>query len=107
MLEAPTSCGRVGPTIPFDRDHDSSRSNTKPSRSTLTGEARASGIVGLLPRRFPAVPDALQQPPLALGVLLGRVAGVDLSGLSIYNLVRPVCLFNGVGQLLRFPVGVD
>ena len=67
----------------------------------------SSGIVGLLPRRFPAVPDALQQPPLALGVLLGRVAGVDLSGLSIYNLVRPVCLFKGVGQLLRFPVGVD
>jgi hypothetical protein len=36
------------------------------------------------------VPNALQQAALAFGLLLGRVVGVDLSGLSIYDLVGPV-----------------
>jgi hypothetical protein len=61
--------------------------------------------IALLPRRFPAVPDALQQPTLALGLVLGRVAGVDLAGLTIHDLVRPVCLSNAVGQRLSFPFG--
>jgi len=59
-----------------------------------------SGSVVLLSRRFPAVPDALQQPTLALGVFLGGVVGVDLAGFSIYDLVRPVCLSNAVGQAM-------
>jgi hypothetical protein len=31
------------------------------------------------------------------------VAGVDLSGLPIYDLVGPVCLSNGVGHIGCFP----
>jgi hypothetical protein len=54
-------------------------------RAAGTPKSRAA----LLSRRSPAVPDALQQPTLALGLVLGRVAGVDLAGLSIYNLVDP------------------
>ena len=65
----------------------------------MTSDAgRLSHVALLLSRRFPAVPDSLQQPTLALGPVLGRVAGVDLSGLPIYDLVRPVCLSNAVGQ---------
>jgi hypothetical protein len=52
----------------------------------------------LLASRFPSVPDPLQQPTLALGILLGGVAGVDLSGFSIYDLVRAVSLSDAVGQ---------
>lgn len=64
-----------------------------------------SGAFGLLSRGFPAVPNALKQPTLALSVFPCGVPGVDLSGLAIYDFVRPVCLSNGVGQagsVLRF-----
>ena len=58
-------------------------------------EFRSASVV-LLSGRFPAVPDALQQPTLTLGVLLGGVARVDLSGLPIHHLVCPVCLSDAV-----------
>ena len=66
--------------------------------------AARSASASALSRRFPAVPDPLQQPTLTLGLLLGGVVGVDLSGLSIYYFVGPVCLSNAVGQCFRFPV---
>jgi hypothetical protein len=47
------------------------------------------------------VPDTLQQPALALGVLLGGVSRVDLPGLAIYDLVCAVCLSYAVGQARR------
>lgn len=55
--------------------------------------------VGLLARRLPAMPYTLKQVALALCVLLGGVAGVDLSGLSIHDLIRPVGLLDGVGHM--------
>jgi hypothetical protein len=49
------------------------------------------------------VPDALQQPALALGMLLAGVSRVDLSGLAIYDLVCAVCLSYAIGQARRLP----
>ena len=70
---------------------------------TVTEEAQSADRLSsvatrLLARGFPAVPDALQQPTLALGVLLGGVSRVDLAGLAIYHLVCAVCLPYAVRQ---------
>ena len=67
-------------------------------------EFRSASVV-LLSGRFPAVPDALQQPTLTLGVLLGGVARVDLPGLSIHHLVCPVYLSDAVRHTPSLPVG--
>src|SRR5260370_41980964 len=74
------------------------------ARMTVAAHAESadrlsSAATRLFAGGFPAVPDSLQQPTLALGVLLGGVSRVDLSGLAIYDLVRPVRLSYAVGQI--------
>jgi hypothetical protein len=64
-----------------------------------TGQSSQEALLpALLAGGFPAVPDALKQPALTLGVLLGGVSRVDLSRLAINDLVRAVCLSHAVGQ---------